>query len=189
MKRLLIEGFQGFADIITERAGTLSIIIVVFGLLLGAWCIEARAAYEEVEVMHVSNTEVLKCPVLKPGEGNNASQSAWLWNYPEMPPEQGLGTVLGMAVGGGIAYYATGKTMPTVVGSIVGGWAGYKLFEPSHIKPADRVSCTKILGYRVQYKRRNGYTGELVLNSWPVGKFILVNFCPGTYPGALERPC
>lgn len=151
--------------------------IVATAVFIGfaLYSVETRAAYEEVEIYGVERVNIVQCPALQPGEGNKAGQSAWLWNYREMPSEQGIATLVNIMIGATM-YQATGKIVPALVTTITRSYETPRVTQLEPEMVIDRRNCPVIVSYKVSYTRKNGKTGILLLSSRPSGKTLLVNF-------------
>lgn len=152
---------------------------------------KAVAAYDEVQIVNTPKAvNILYCP---PGLGNNAGQSAFLNNYPSGGPvtlQEALGTIVGAGIGAATGYYVIGGKTATIGGAIAGGAAGYALSRPNQNVTVDTSRCTEQPGYQVNFRRvKDGLTGTVITKSYPTGRNMLIQFCPGPTQGDLERPC
>jgi hypothetical protein len=60
---------------------------------------------------------------------------------------------------------------------------------PAWIEDYNKTSgCSQGPAYRVLFRRKNGFTGETIMKSYPYGKFTSVTFCYEGQ-GKPERPC
>lgn len=167
-------------------------MLVILIIALTVWPKESKAVYEEVQIIHTKIVNIQYCPVAPPGAGNNASQGAYLNNYASGGPvtlQEGLGALAGAAVGGAAGYYIIGGKTATALGAIAGGWTGYNITRPSQSPMVDMSRCMEQPGYAVNFKRiRDGLQGTVIMKSYPTGRNVMINFCPGPQ-GELDRPC